>query len=382
MSIIYRLNEDGILVSSLELDSVANETSSSGSFIYNTRPRKASRPTKAKPQVHCPVCNVSVNETNLARHMEKVHQQVEVGTNPQLPQPKPSAPIAKAASASSQTSNRSASMRRCAVCFSPVKADEMEKHMQKMHPAKRPPALAQPAAQRLRPKSQQTGQQPIWAAKCPVCGIAVRRESLVQHARETHSPADVSKVPASTPGASTPGPSKSGKQAGAKPKVLIAECNVCHASIRADQLEAHVRQAHASERPSTGSSTAIVGSKPQAHQGAGSGKSLVECGVCHVAVRADRLDKHMWKVHRTGKSSVAPPTATGRSKPPPSRSERRDERVSQPPERPVYPEQSLRQSDHESMDGSKYMGFMSREWDGKFGSFPLHDSFDDEADAE
>ena len=42
----------------------------------------------------------------------------------------------------------------------------------------------------------------------------------------------------------------------------------------------------------------------------------------------------------------------------------------------------LRQSDHESSYGDKYVGQSRREWDGKFGSLPLYDDYGDEADAE
>ena len=43
--------------------------------------------------------------------------------------------------------------------------------------------------------------------------------------------------------------------------------------------------------------------------------------------------------------------------------------------------EAFRQAFDEKRDGSKGFGHMRREWDGKFGSFPLHDDYNDESDS-
>lgn len=44
--------------------------------------------------------------------------------------------------------------------------------------------------------------------------------------------------------------------------------------------------------------------------------------------------------------------------------------------------EAVSQSDHEPRDGSKHIGTFRRESSGKFGSFPLHDDYGDESDAD
>jgi len=55
---------------------------------------------------------------------------------------------------------------------------------------------------------------------------------------------------------------------------------------------------------------------------------------------------------------------------------------SDPATPPKHVEQAFIQSHDEPMDGGKYLGHMEREWDGKFGSLPLYDDHNDEADAD
>lgn len=47
----------------------------------------------------------------------------------------------------------------------------------------------------------------------------------------------------------------------------------------------------------------------------------------------------------------------------------------------ITEQKAQQESDDEPRDGSKYLGFMSRE-QGRFGSYPLHDNYDDESDAD
>lgn len=41
--------------------------------------------------------------------------------------------------------------------------------------------------------------------------------------------------------------------------------------------------------------------------------------------------------------------------------------------------EAFHQAFDEKMDGGKGLGHMQREWDGKFGSLPLYDNYDDES---
>jgi hypothetical protein len=112
---------------------------------------------------------------------------------------------------------------------------------------------------------------------------------------------------------------------------------------------------------------------------------LARCPYCTAHVKTTRLRKHLAKVHpskhllNTGARDL--PTA--------ATSQRRTERPEHTAkaslswrEDQVQALEALRQSFDEPRDGSKGLGHMRREGDGKFGSFPLHDDYGDEADAQ
>jgi hypothetical protein len=93
-------------------------------------------------------------------------------------------------------------------------------------------------------------------------------------------------------------------------------------------------------------------------------RAITNCPICRVAVRTDKLAKHMRKVHRRSAQSLHTSGPISKSSP------------------IVTPEQSLealRQSDHESRYADKYVGQMRRDYDGTFGSIPLYDDYGDEA---
>ena len=91
----------------------------------------------------------------------------------------------------------------------------------------------------------------------------------------------------------------------------------------------------------------------------------VTCPVCHGNVTSKRLKKHLNKVHGASSETDKPKPVT-----PVQRKNQED----------IVPE-SLYQDLSEKRDGSKGLGHMRREWDGKFGSFPLHDDYNDESDS-
>jgi hypothetical protein len=94
-------------------------------------------------------------------------------------------------------------------------------------------------------------------------------------------------------------------------------------------------------------------------------KPMAVCPACRVAVRADRLKKHLGKVHPGWKGSVANLNTESESV-----SADRDAES---------PEEELNQSHHESRFGEKYLGQMRRDYDGTFGSIPLYDDYGDES---
>jgi len=105
---------------------------------------------------------------------------------------------------------------------------------------------------------------------------------------------------------------------------------------------------------------------------------MVQCPYCHSPVRRDRLRKHVAK--RCPKTVNPQMSRTKGRKPGVTVGDVQKTGRETKGERTKL--EALRQSDHESRFGEKYVGQSHREWDGKFGSIPLHDDYGDEADAE
>lgn len=146
-------------------------------------------------------------------------------------------------------------------------------------------------------------------------------------------------------------------------KKPIVPCPVCGIHITQRGLERHIRAAHPN---ATQSAVTKVDQVPSSRNSAISKKPLVECTICGQRVRDDRLARHMRKVH--AEQMMPTPTDNAES--------------SDPATPPKHVEQAFIQSHDEPMDGGKYLGHMEREWDGKFGSLPLYDDHNDEADAD
>ena len=156
MSPIYRLSEDGILLSPLEgkpkPEPIGAHSSSDKIWRSPKPPGKKSSALGAA----CPVCGIRVKASKRARHMEKVHGQegesslirpLRVKTpspawrcsRPRIPRP---------VSAPGQR------MVNCDICHCVIPFDQWADHKRKVHSSDWPPAAASSSSDRPRPETQ------------------------------------------------------------------------------------------------------------------------------------------------------------------------------------------------------------------------------------
>jgi hypothetical protein len=176
-------------------------------------------------------------------------------------------------------------------------------------------------------------------------------------------------------------------------------CPICRAKIKSQaKLEKHLRLVHNQKEPQTLMRSTT--SQPQAqiqlpptiekkppHPVPTISIGAV-CPICQVKLKSQtRLQHHLSKVH---------PDSGARRKTQIKIKHVPDESLSRQPRKgvvqlsrwltggqdPKLVREAFRQAFDEPRDGSKGLGHMEREWDGKFGSFPLHDDYDDESDSE
>lgn len=143
---------------------------------------------------------------------------------------------------------------------------------------------------------------------------------------------------------------------------VIVKCQFCSSSVKEDRLERHLRKMHPTKL-----------TQPKTLTKSTASKDLVKCDFCNSFVRRDRLTMHKTRVH--------PAHAAQSNQKPSSIIEHSKIQVNSPVTKDTR-EQSVIQSDRETIFGDKYVGQYRREFDGKFGSIPLHDDYNDEADAE
>lgn len=401
MSPTYRLSEEGILLSSLEGKPEPEPIAAHSSSDKMWRGPKSPGKKSSAPGAACPVCGIRVKASKLARHMLKIHGREGAKLVDQTSQSETPSPSLQLASDPRPVSAPGQTMVHCSICHSVVPSDEWADHKREIHSSdmpsvaarsssdrpspetQRPNASGKPAGKRSSPKEPPTAEsqenavpsKPV--AKCSVCCAWVRADRLERHMQRAHQSEGSSVV---VPSATERSKANAQQRSNSK-KIYAARCPDCGILVRRDGLVQHVREAHSSANPPAISQLAAELQNAAVQQTEQPGKTMVECHICGVLVGANRLRKHMRKVHPSVKLSAMPATAVGSPNAQSSRSGERDKGVAGPSGRQDHLEQALRQSDHESIDGSKYVGFMRREWDGKFGSFPLHDGFDDESGA-
>lgn len=159
-----------------------------------------------------------------------------------------------------------------------------------------------------------------------------------------------------------------------KSSKLMTNCPICKIRVRADRLEKHKQKVHgalAESVPSPPSQNRQLSTDKVAK------KTLVKCPECSSLVREDRLTKHLNKVHfrrsilstsRNSHSNSAAKKKHGKMQ----------DKAADIFDDIDYPQENLYQSNFETRYGNKYLGQMRRDWDGTFGSLPLHDDYDDE----
>jgi hypothetical protein len=186
----------------------------------------------------------------------------------------------------------------------------------------------------------------------------------------------------------------------------LSRCKVCNANVKPSRMKAHLRRVHnitdtpqenkslvaisGSETKKTVSAKPVSQTKISAIFPKNSANSdrLIECPVCKAKLNPNNLEKHRKKVHKSKnhpsfmeKMAIAndanqktqKPIDTVKHKPIRYSSSRKKGRTGI-----VF--ESLEQSFDEKQDGSKGLGHMRRESDGKFGSFPLHDDYSEESE--
>lgn len=144
---------------------------------------------------------------------------------------------------------------------------------------------------------------------------------------------------------------------------------------KADKDAAHLIHQRSPDKESRATTKKSV-STPQ-----NMGKVITQCPYCKNSVRSDRLEKHISKKCSTKRKSEfqvnKPKSLQTKSGTQPKGISGIGPVIS----KASIDEEALRQSFDEPIDGGKYLGQMRREWDGKFGSLPLYDDYEDEADA-
>lgn len=179
-------------------------------------------------------------------------------------------------------------------------------------------------------------------------------------------------------------------------------CPVCGQQIR--RLVKHLRKAHPKYKVPTSNQQTDVNSPTTVHskqsddtRGATvslsglspsveitkSGKRntvITQCPHCKCSVRSDRLQGHILQKCSVGRKLKSQANKSPRIK----QRAKVEASPSIDPEtqKTSLEEEALRQSFDEPIYGGKYLGHMRREWDGKFGSLPLYDDYEDEADAD
>jgi hypothetical protein len=176
-------------------------------------------------------------------------------------------------------------------------------------------------------------------------------------------------------------------------KLGFVSCPKCSVNVRTDHLDRHMKRAHSPGSLSVVPFAKVVPPAKRAYSVAGFngvplarrassaahvGRSLgrmVRCPSCGRSVRGAHLEKHLRTVHRHGR--VGSPITDGSS----TQNKGRSMGTGGVGKLPLADNaiHSLRES-VDRRDAHRLMGYLARE-NGRYGSHPLHDRFDDESSA-
>jgi DNA-directed RNA polymerase subunit RPC12/RpoP len=165
----------------------------------------------------------------------------------------------------------------------------------------------------------------------------------------------------------------------------FVRCPDCKARLKPAKLDKHRHKVH-SVQPRVERAYPKLGQLQKMTEKSTTLESgrLISCPHCTAKVKSTRLQKHLAKVH-PGRNLLNARTEK-LSKPMQSNKSKRQMKSPNNAglswkENQTNDLEALRQSFQEPRDGSKELGHMRREGDGKFGSYPLHDDYSDESEA-
>jgi hypothetical protein len=160
----------------------------------------------------------------------------------------------------------------------------------------------------------------------------------------------------------------------------MIQCDRCKFRGLPEEVKSHAQKAHATkesldrpgiiDRYSTRKRHGNGRKTPTPVLAASSRKHLIACPICRSNVKATRFRKHLSKVHGHTVGPV-PPSRSRKS-----RRKQAARHISRTPSAPV-PADDLQIIDQR--EAHRQMGFVVRE-NGRYGSHPLHDRFDDESE--
>jgi uncharacterized C2H2 Zn-finger protein len=253
-------------------------------------------------------------------------------------------------------------------CGAFLRSSKLNRHLKKAHLIESNASDVTATINPVRPSSLKSERK---YEVCSICKATVRVERLERHMTRAHQRRLVPAPPANNLDA-TPTLSPTNRPAATtqpSKAVVIGEvnrnesCPLCGASIRIGGMKRHMTKAHTSSLANP-LFTEVVRQASLAHQRAHSTlpirhdispspEKITRCPVCKVAIKVNRFEKHMRKVHR--KRVVV-------------RSAKNAMRQST----------TLVSPRDKNLDATKLYAHPYRE-QGKFGSHPSHDGFDDES---
>lgn len=175
-------------------------------------------------------------------------------------------------------------------------------------------------------------------------------------------------------------------------------CPLCQVQVREDRLQSHMTVKCPSRPASNPSVPRRKSNNPRSPLRRESAVSLkdinlyVTCPTCRIKVASDRFAKHRATAHggtMQGRREVSTPVARNQGRPVPAVGERKKAKATRNRDRSTQsgPQESGRQKGQieverpswwDNLDATKDRGYPARE-DGRYGSYPSHDGFDDES---
>lgn len=155
-------------------------------------------------------------------------------------------------------------------------------------------------------------------------------------------------------------------------------CPVCKAWVKAKNLEKHLVKIHSNVIPLNERTYRQVEGRFESAQDEdfSNQPNLVKCPLCKHRTQYNVLFVHIQVSHPEKNPKIAMAEFNREYE-----KKKSEDKIDRELNGLVKDYEKLKQSQDESRDGGKYLGYMSRE-NGKFGSLPLYDDYSDESDSE